>query len=69
MQSPLTLPEFIARWQGSTLSERSAAPSHFIDLCAVLRWRHADEVPPPVRYQRYDVSRLAGRYQLVKWVH
>ena len=36
MQSPLTLPEFIARWQGSTLSERSAAQSHFIDLCTVL---------------------------------
>lgn len=32
----LTLPEFIARWQRSTLSERSAAQSHFIDLCDVL---------------------------------
>jgi hypothetical protein len=32
----LTLPEFIARWQTATLSERSAAQSHFIDLCEVL---------------------------------
>jgi hypothetical protein len=32
----LSLPEFVARWQGSTLSERSAAQSHFIDLCNVL---------------------------------
>ena len=34
--STLTLPEFIARWQASTLTERSAAHSHSIDLCEVL---------------------------------
>ncbi|MBV9278986.1 MAG: class I SAM-dependent DNA methyltransferase [Chloroflexi bacterium] len=33
--------EFAARWQGSTLSERSAAQSHFIDLCHML------DVPTP----------------------
>ena len=32
----LTLPEFVARWQAATLSEKSAAQSHFIDLCEVL---------------------------------
>jgi hypothetical protein len=32
----LTVPEFVARWQHSTLSERSAAQSHFIDLCEIL---------------------------------
>jgi len=36
MPSLLDLPTFISRWQRSTLSERSAAQSHFIDLCAVL---------------------------------
>ncbi len=32
----LTIPEFVARWQGCKLSERAAAQSHFIDLCDVL---------------------------------
>ena len=36
MTGTLTLPEFIARWQAVTLSERSAAQQHFIDLCDVL---------------------------------
>jgi type II restriction/modification system DNA methylase subunit YeeA len=34
--SVLSIPEFVARWQRSTLSERSAAQSHFIDLCEIL---------------------------------
>ncbi|MHB0868238.1 MAG: class I SAM-dependent DNA methyltransferase [Chloroflexota bacterium] len=34
---PLALPTFIARWQKSTLTERSAAQSHFIDLCRLLK--------------------------------
>ncbi len=33
---PLTIPEFVARWQGIGLSERSAAQTHFIELCQVL---------------------------------
>ena len=36
MPASLSLPDFIARWQASTLTERSAAQSHFIDLCDVL---------------------------------
>ncbi|MCW5852467.1 MAG: class I SAM-dependent DNA methyltransferase [Anaerolineae bacterium] len=36
----LTLPEFIARWQTATLSERAAAQSHFRDLCEVLGQPH-----------------------------
>ena len=32
----LSLPEFVTRWKASSLSERSAAQSHFIDLCEVL---------------------------------
>ncbi len=37
---PLSLPEFVARWKGSELSERSAAQTHFIDLCEVLGHPH-----------------------------
>ena len=33
---PLTVPEFVARWQRSKLSERAAAQSHFNQLCEVL---------------------------------
>ncbi len=36
MPSPIDLPTFIAKWQRSTLTERSAAQQHFLDLCAVL---------------------------------
>jgi len=36
MPSQLDLPTFVARWQRSTLTERSAAQQHFLDLCAVL---------------------------------
>jgi type II restriction/modification system DNA methylase subunit YeeA len=32
----LSIPEFVARWQRSTLSERSAAQQHFINLCEIL---------------------------------
>jgi hypothetical protein len=31
-----TLIEFANRWQGSTLTERAAAQSHFIELCGIL---------------------------------
>src|SRR5271157_1614356 len=33
---PLSLAEFVTRWNASSLSERSAAQTHFIDLCEVL---------------------------------
>ncbi len=38
--TPLSLPEFVERWKASTLSERAAAQSHFIDLCEVLGQPH-----------------------------
>jgi len=36
----LSLPEFVERWKASTLTERAAAQSHFIDLCQVLGQPH-----------------------------
>jgi hypothetical protein len=36
----LSLPEFVERWKASTLSERAAAQSHFIDLCELLGQPH-----------------------------
>jgi len=32
----LSLPDFVSKWQRSTLSERSAAQQHFIDVCELL---------------------------------
>ena len=32
----LTVPDLVARWQPVTITERSAAQSHFIDLCDLL---------------------------------
>ena len=32
----MTPDAFIAKWSGATLSERAAAQSHFLDLCALL---------------------------------
>src|SRR5450756_2129474 len=45
MSSP-SLPQFIARWQKSTLTERSAAQSHFIDLCRLLGQPTPTEADP-----------------------
>src|SRR4051812_20382851 len=42
--STLTLPDFIARWKDATLTERSAAQSHFIQLCQVLGFPSPAEV-------------------------
>jgi type II restriction/modification system DNA methylase subunit YeeA len=42
----LSITDFVARWQGSTLSERSASHQHFIDLCELLeqpRPAHVDQ--------------------------
>ena len=36
MTTTISLTNFVARWQASALTERSAAQSHFIDLCEVL---------------------------------
>jgi hypothetical protein len=43
---PLSLAEFVTRWKASTLTERSAAQSHFIDLCDVLRQTHPAAADP-----------------------
>src|SRR5437764_1505259 len=32
----MTLPEFVARWQGAEIGERQGAQMHFLELCDVL---------------------------------
>ena len=35
-RAPMTPHDFIAKWQGVELTERSASQSHFVDLCALM---------------------------------
>jgi hypothetical protein len=35
-KSEMSPEEFIAKWRGTTRTERSAAQEHFLDLCALL---------------------------------
>ncbi len=52
--TPLSLPAFIARWQRSTLSERSAAQSHFIDLCRLLGEPAPAEADPEGEFYSFE---------------
>ncbi len=59
---PLSVPEYVARWKASTLTERSAAQSHFIDLCEVLAQPHpaaADQTGDSFTFEK-RVSKLKG---------
>src|SRR5713226_7329128 len=42
--------DFIARWRGTTRTERSAAQEHFLDLCALLG------VPKPADVERHGTE-------------
>jgi type II restriction/modification system DNA methylase subunit YeeA len=59
---PLSLAEFVTRWKASTLTERAAAQSHFIDLCDVLHQPHpaaADQTGDFYTFEKH-VSALKG---------
>src|SRR5664280_879287 len=58
----LSLPEFVAQWKASTLSERAGAQTHFIDLCNVLGQPHpaaADQTGDTFTFEK-RVSTLSG---------
>lgn len=60
--SVLTVPEFVARWQRSTLSERSAAQPHFIDLCEIIGQPRPAEVDQEGNTYTFEkgVSKVSG---------
>lgn len=62
MTQALTVAEFVARWQRSTLSERSAAQSHFIDLCEMLAQPRPAEVDQEGNSYTFEkgVSKVSG---------
>ncbi|HYP38830.1 MAG TPA: DNA methyltransferase [Chloroflexia bacterium] len=59
---PISLPDFIARWQAATLSERSAAQSHFNDLCDLLGQPKPAEADPTGAWYTFEkgVSKTGG---------
>ncbi|CAN5858083.1 hypothetical protein BH24CHL4_BH24CHL4_00180 [soil metagenome] len=63
LHSPsMHLPDFIAKWKHSTLSERSAAQSWFIDLCRVLGVNAPTDVDPDGTFYAFEkgASKTSG---------
>ncbi len=50
----LSVPEFVARWKASTLTERSASQSQFNDLCDVLQHQHPAEADLTGEFFTFD---------------
>jgi type II restriction/modification system DNA methylase subunit YeeA len=69
-QSRLTLPEFVTRWKASTLNERAAAQSHFIDLCEILGQPHpaaADQSGESYRFEKHVATLQGGKGYADVW--
>ncbi len=67
---PLSLPEFVERWKASTLSERAAAQSHFIDLCEVLGQPHpaaADQTGESYTFEKHVSTNDDGKGYADVW--
>jgi hypothetical protein len=61
---PLSLSEFVTRWKASTLTERAAAQSHFIDLCEVLHQPHsaaADQTGDSYTFEKHVSAAKGGK--------
>jgi type II restriction/modification system DNA methylase subunit YeeA len=61
---PLSLAEFVTRWKASTLTERAAAQSHFIDLCEVLHQPHpvaADQTGDAYTFEKHVSTAEGGK--------
>jgi type II restriction/modification system DNA methylase subunit YeeA len=61
---PLSLAEFVTRWKASTLTERAAAQSHFIDLCEVLNQPHpaaADQTGDSYTFEKHVSTADGGK--------
>ena len=62
MTPALSPQDFVAKWRHATLKERSAAQSHFNDLCALLGQPTPTEADPAGRWFTFE----AGRQQDVR---
>ena len=62
LKQTLTVAEFVARWKASSLTERSAAQSHFLDLCDMLGQEHpatADQTGETYTFEK-GASKVEG---------
>jgi len=59
---PLSLLEFVRKWNASTLTERSSSQQHFRDLCEALNVPHPTEVDEVGTAYCFDkrVTKLSG---------
>jgi len=58
---PLSVAEFITRWQKSTVSERAAAQPHFLDLCRLLGQPEPSSDPTGASYAfEKGVTKIGG---------
>lgn len=67
---PLSLPQFVERWKASTLTERAAAQSHFIDLCEVLGEQHpaaADQTGETYAFEKHVSTNDDGKGYADVW--
>jgi type II restriction/modification system DNA methylase subunit YeeA len=67
---PLTLAQFVTRWKASTLTERAAAQSHFIDLCEVLDQPHpaaADQTGDEYAFEKRVSTTRGGKGYADVW--
>ena len=48
--------QFVAKWRHATLKERSAAQSHFNDLCALLGQPTPTEADPAGRWYTFEAG-------------
>jgi type II restriction/modification system DNA methylase subunit YeeA len=67
---PLSLAEFVTRWKASTLTERAAAQSHFIDLCEVLHQPHpaaADQTGDSYTFEKHVSTTKGGKGYADVW--
>ena len=46
----MTPTEFVAKWKASTLTERAASQSHFLDLCRLLDEPSPSEADPTAEW-------------------
>ncbi|HKD76303.1 MAG TPA: type IIL restriction-modification enzyme MmeI, partial [Ktedonobacterales bacterium] len=50
----MTPDEFVARWENTTLTERAAAQSHFIELCRLLQVPTPTEADPQGEFYTFE---------------
>lgn len=66
----LNTSEFVHRWRGCTLPERSASQSHFLDLCEMLGEKHpvaADSIGERFTFEKYVGKARGGKGYADVW--